>query len=58
MKKAILYVIFVVAWLSLFLVPDTPDTWFFVTYPIRLAVWVISGRAIDTIDKKERHETA
>lgn len=53
MKKAILTVIFVVSFFSLFFVPDELTNMFILDEFIRLALWVASGRALDRLEQKK-----
>ena len=49
MKKAILTLFFCVAFFSLFFVPEELNGLFILDEAIKLAIWVLSGKALDKI---------
>lgn len=52
MKKAILYLVFVTALVSLMVVPERVTFLFFVDYTLRLTILSLSGKALDKLEKR------
>lgn len=49
MKKAILTLVFIVSFFSLFFVPENPSTGFFIGELLKALVFVYSGRKLDSM---------